>query len=58
MNNEGYHIAKGVDIRMSWKQFNLWKFQIVSNWDYSEVIIKLFDEHGVLVRGWFLQGLR
>ena len=57
MNNEGYHIAKGVDIRMSWEQFKIWDIQIVSNWNASEVIIKIIDERGNLVRGWYLQGI-
>lgn len=58
MNNSEYHIAKGVDVSMTWRQFQLWDIQIVSNWDASEVIIKIFDERGNLVNGWYLQGIR
>ena len=58
MNKEQpYQIGNQLQLRMLWTQYCKWDIQIVSNWNNTQHIIKIFDEKGKLLNGWLLQSI-
>ena len=58
MNNKSDYISKQLNIQMDWFEFLNTEWEIRSNWDGSEHIIKIFDLKGRFIKGWYLQGIR
>ena len=48
-------IVNVLQLKMLWTQYCKWDIQIVSNWNDTQHIIKIFDEKGKLLNGWLLQ---